>query len=75
MIVLDSRCFKKSGLMNALKSIEDILYGTEKTRPRMVQPSEILSISTRSRMLLDSKGKSILDSTGELITTAVYKTA
>ena len=75
MIVLDSRYFKKSGLMNALKSIEDILYGTEKTRPRMIQPGEILSISTRSRMLLDNNGNSILDSNDEMITTAVYKMA
>ena len=75
MIVLDSRYFKRSGLMNALKSIEDILYGTEKTRPRMIKPGEILSISTRSRMLLDNNGNSILDSNDEMITTAVYKMA
>lgn len=41
----------------------------------MIQPGEILSISTRSRMLLDNNGNSIIDSNDEMITTAVYKMA
>ena len=73
IIVLDSRSFSEAGIMNALSAIEDILYGTDKTRPRIVRPNEILSIITKSRMLLDNVGNSILDSVGDTITTAVYK--
>ncbi len=72
-IVIDSRQFNKRGLWNALRSIEDKLYGTDKTRPKMLLPGEILSTITSSLNLLDSNGRSILDSTGENITSAVYK--
>ena len=70
-IVIDSRKLKADGLANALKSLEDVLYGTENTVPRIPKAGEILTMLIRSRMLLDSSGNSILDSSGDSVLTFV----
>ena len=75
VIVLDSRKFDEAGLWNALKAVEDLLYGTESSRPKIVFPRDVFAVVTKSRMLLDNNGRSILDSLGDTLQTAVYKTA
>ena len=70
-IVIDSRKLKAAGLANALGSLEDVLYGTENTVPKIPKAGEILTMLIRSGMLLDSSGNSILDSSGDSVLTFV----
>ena len=70
-IIIDSRKLKAAGLANAIRSLEDVLYGTENTVPKIPKAGEILTMLIRSRMLLDSSGNSILDSSGDSVLTFV----
>jgi len=70
-IIIDSRKLKAAGLANAIRSLEDVLYGTENTVPKIPKAGEILTMLIRSGMLLDSSGNSILDSSGDSVLTFV----
>ena len=71
-LVLDSRKFKNAGLWNAITSIENYLYGTDKANAKIPTAAEILSIIAAAGVLLDSTGRDVLDSEGNKILTAVY---
>lgn len=68
----NGRQFKSKGLMNVLHAIEDILYGTNDTEPRMILPSELPALYTYHRYLRDSDGETLLDSEGNPLLSAVY---
>lgn len=71
-MVLDGPTFKKRGLMNVMHALEDILYGTEDTDPRIPSPQEITEVYTYQRYLLDSDEEEMLDSQGRPMAGAVY---
>ena len=72
-IVLDSTKFKKAGLFNVLKAIEDLLYGTDETPSRLPVMSDIESLFGTHMYLKDSLGNSILDSFGNEIQSVVWE--
>lgn len=65
MIVLDGARYKKAGLMNILRSIEDILYGTDETPPHLPSISEMLDLYMYESYLYDSDGEPMLDSSDQ----------
>ena len=71
-LVLDSVKFKKTGLFNVLKSIEDILYGTDKTDPKFPTISEIMETYLLAMYLRDSNNDTLLDSSGNRIQSSVF---
>ncbi|MCD8159449.1 MAG: hypothetical protein LUD77_11385 [Clostridiales bacterium] len=71
--VLDSLEFKKAGIVNVLKAIEEKLYGTENADPYLPDVTEILEVYETEVYLLDSNGDFILDSDGNKIQSVVYE--
>ena len=72
-LVLDSTEFRKAGLVNVLKAIEDVLYGTSSTVAKLPLPDEFNAIYEQHMYLRDSNGEAILDSTGNQIRSMVYE--
>ena len=72
-IVIDSTVFKKSGMMNALRAIEDALYGAEKTDAWLPVFSELEELIDYHRYLRDSKGGLLLDSSGKPLLSRIYE--
>lgn len=66
-VILSGRLFKENGLMNSMRKLEDILYGTETTEPALPFPSEIADIIREDRYITDSNGNEVLDSLGSPI--------
>ena len=62
--VFDGPVYKKNGLMNVLRKIEDVLYGTDDTPSSIPTPAEIMEIYTYERYLRDSDGDTLLDNLG-----------
>jgi hypothetical protein len=71
-LVLDSTKFKSSGLVNVLRGIEEVLYGSSNTSARLPLISEIRDIWKNQAYLRDSNGEFILDSFGNPIQSTVY---
>ena len=71
-IVLDSRAFDKAGLVNALRIIENYLYGTDSTKPTIPTLSQITEVVDYASALVDSFGNSILDSSSNKISTSTF---
>lgn len=72
VLTLNSRRFSAAGVMNSLRIIEDILYGTEETTATVPTASQIFQAIEYGQNLYDSDGNSIFDSEGGQITSAVY---
>lgn len=62
--ILDGPRYKKLGLMNVLRAIEDYLYGTADTQSALPAIDQITEIYTYQRYLRDSDGDTLLDSQG-----------
>lgn len=73
MITLDSTEFKKAGLMNALKGIEDALYGTEKGNEWLPLFSEIEELIEFHRYMRDSNGDLLIDSAGDPLQSSTFE--
>ena len=71
-IVLDSRRFKKAGILNVLRGFESILYGTSDTDPTIPALSDFQEIYDTYMYLRDSEGELILDSEGDSFLSAVF---
>ena len=71
-VIIDEAKFKKLGLMNVLQAIEDILYGTDETEPRIPDLEELPKLYVRYRYIRDSDEDVILDSEGKPLLSAVY---
>ena len=71
-LTIDSNKMIKAGLANVLHAIEDALYGTESSNPRMPDIKELMTMIDTHTFLMDSNGKPILDSKGEKMRSAVY---
>lgn len=72
-LVLDALGLKAAGLGNVLKHIEDILYGSANTAPKMPTIEEIQNTWDYGAYLQDSSGKPILDGGGGKIRSMVYE--
>lgn len=70
--VFDGSTYKKKGAMNVLHAIEDVLYGTEDTDPRIPSLQEIRDIYVYERYIRDSSEEVMLDSSGNPLLGAVY---
>ena len=64
---IDGGLLLKKGLINVLHAIEDILYGTTGTEPRIPEMSEIADLYTYEMYVLDDDSDTILDSSGNRI--------
>lgn len=62
---INSVKMSKAGLKNVLWDIENILYGTDETNPRIPSISELLELVEICVNILDSNGDIILDSDNE----------
>lgn len=71
-VVLNSVKFFEGGLVNVLRSIEDALYGTETTHPKILYASEIQYLFLVGMYLFDSSGDELTDSSGNKIRTQVF---
>ncbi len=71
--VLNSLDFKKAGLYNVLKSIEEILYGSSSADAYLPSVSKILEVYETEMYLRDSDGDELLDSDGNKIQSVVYE--
>ena len=65
--VFSGPVYKKRGLMNVLRAIENILYGSEDENSRIPTLTEISEIYVYERYILDSDEENILDSNGRPI--------
>lgn len=72
-LILESEKFRKAGIYNALKAIEDILYGTEHTNPRFPSVSDILDTYLLQIYIRDSSNNTLLDSSGNRIQSRVFE--
>ena len=72
VLTLDSRKFSAAGIMNSLRMIEDILYGTEESAATIPTFDQIRGAIDYGPTLMDSNGNPILDSNSERVKTAVY---
>ena len=70
--VFDGLKYKQLGIMNILHAIENVLYGTDETDPRLPSMDEIQEIYVYQRYMLDSDGEDLLDSSGNKMMGAVY---
>lgn len=70
--VFDGPAYKEAGLMNVLRAIERILYGTDETESRIPTLEEIRDIYIYERYLLDSDGETLLDSKGRPMSSSSY---
>lgn len=66
-LVIDYNRMVQAGMANAIKDIEDILYGTDETAASLPPPSQVLETIDASSNLLDSDGNYIFDSNNEKI--------
>lgn len=73
VMVIDSVKMSKAGFFNALKGIEDLLYGTDKTDPEKPTISKIMDIFSEKIYLRDSSGNALLDSNGSMLQSSVYR--
>jgi hypothetical protein len=71
-LVLDSKKFKLSGLVNVLRGIEEVLYGSSNTSARLPLTSEIRDLFQFYMYLRDSNSELILDNFGNPIRSTVY---
>ena len=71
-MVLDSTKFKLSGLVNVLRGIEEVLYGSSNTSAKLPLISEIRELFKFYAYLGDSNGDLILDNFGNPIRSTVY---
>ena len=71
-LVLDSTKFKLSGLVNVLRGIEEVLYGSSNATARLPLISEIRELFQFYMYLRDSDGELILDNIGNPIQSTVY---
>ena len=71
-LVLDSTKFKSSGLVNVLRGIEEVLYGSSNTSARLPLISEIRELFQFYMYLRDSDNELILDNIGNPIQSTVY---
>lgn len=69
---LDSNQFRKRGLMNILRHLEDVLYGTDETNSRFPTISEITEIYELEMYIRDSDNQTLLDSNGNKIRSRVF---
>ncbi len=72
VMVIDSVKMSKAGFFNALKGIEDLLYGTDETDPQKPTISKIRDIFYEKIYLRDSSGNALLDSNGDMLQSSVY---
>ena len=71
-LVLDSTKFKSSGLVNVLRGIEEVLYGSSNATARLPLISEIRELFQFYAYLRDSDSELILDNIGNPIQSTVY---
>ena len=71
-LVLDSTKFKSSGLVNVLRGIEEVLYGSSNNSARLPLISEIRELFQIYAYLGDSNSELILDNFGNPIQSTVY---
>lgn len=71
-LVLDSAKFKLYGLVNVIRGIEDVLYGSSSSSAKLPLISEIRELFKIHAYLGDSNNEFILDSFGEPIQSSVY---
>jgi len=71
-LVLDSTKFKSSGLVNVLRGIEEVLYGSSNATARLPLISEIRELFQFYAYLGDSDSELILDNIGNPIQSTVY---
>jgi hypothetical protein len=71
-LICDSTKFKSSGLVNVLKSIEEVLYGSTETDARLPLVSEIKELFQIHMYLRDSNNDLLLDSFGNSMQSVVY---
>lgn len=72
MLTIDSTEYYKHGFVNALKGIEDAIYGTDKTNAWLPSISEIDELIVYHKYIRDSKGTTLLDSNGNELLSDVY---
>lgn len=71
-VLLDSYQFNSNGFANVLKSIEDVLYGTDSLSAKLPTFEELNTLMDKAIHLQDSDGEFILDSSGNKIQSMVY---
>jgi hypothetical protein len=71
-LTFDSTKFKSEGLVNVLRGIEEVLYGSTGATARLPLISEIGELFQFYAHLSDSSNGFILDSSGNMIQSAVY---
>ena len=71
-MTLNSHRFSDAGIMNSLRMIEDILYGTDETAATIPSLEQIRQAIDYGSNLMDSDGNPVFDSSDEQIKTAVY---
>lgn len=71
-MIFDSYKLGNSGLMNVLRALERILYGTSETAPTFLKPSDIYDVFESEMYMRDSDNDTILDNLGEKLITSVF---
>lgn len=71
-LVLESKRFRSAGLMNVLKRIENIIYGTATTDPTFPTMANIMDAYDLEMYLRDSTNDELLDSTGAKLISRVF---
>lgn len=73
MVTFDAVSLKKAEMVNVLRSIEDALYGTEKTTAWLPTISEIVELVDYHCHLRDSTGDVLMDSAGKPLLSRVLE--
>lgn len=71
-MIFDSRRFRENGLMNVLKAIEAVLYGSDDYDPTFLRPSEIYAIFISEMYIRDSDNNILLDSMDDTLCSRVF---
>lgn len=72
-ITIEAAALKRAGLYHVLVAIEEALYGTENTAPRMLLPSDVEMIYKNQRFIKDSNDDFLVDSSGNYIASVVFE--
>ena len=72
-LTFSSTDLKKAGMVNVLRGIEDVLYGTSKTRAYLPSVSQVMDLIDFHKKLRDSNGNAITDSNGNELLSRVFE--
>ena len=71
-MIFDSHEFCRKGLINVLRAIERVLYGSDANDSTFLKPTDVFDIFETEMFIRDSNNNIILDDTGARLQSSVY---